>query len=101
MSVGICVKVHRSGKELLVAACDSEIIGRTYTEGKLRIHLSRDFYGGDAVEEDVFVNRLEIATIANLVGKRTIDMAVKHGFVDPECILVIDGVPHAQMARMI
>lgn len=97
----VSVKVHRSGKELLVAACDCEIIGQTFREGKLRIHVSRDFYEGDTVEEEILVNRLEMATIANLVGRRTVDIAVKHGLVDPECVLVIDGVPHAQIARMV
>ena len=97
----ISLKVHRSGRELLVAACDCELLGQTYREGKLRIHVSEDFYGGDRVKEDILVNRLEMATVANLVGRRVIDIAVRHGLVDPECVLVIDGVPHAQMARMI
>ena len=38
---------------------------------------------------------------ANLVGKKTIEVAIKHGFVDPACVLLIGEVPHAQMARMI
>ena len=97
----ISVKVHRSGRELLVAACDSDLLGKTFREGKLRIHVSEEFYEGDLVEEDIFVNRLEMATVANLVGKRTVDVAVLHGLVDPECVLIIDGVPHAQMARMV
>jgi hypothetical protein len=46
------------------------------------------------------VNRLEMATIANLVGERTIEIAVRRGFVDPGCVIDIGGVPHAQMARM-
>jgi len=35
------------------------------------------------------------------VGKRTVETAIKHGFVDPACVLLIGDVPHAQMARMI
>ncbi len=48
----------------------------------------------------MLVARLGMATIANLVGKKTVDIAVKHGFVDRACVLTIGGVPHAQIARM-
>lgn len=95
------VKVHTSGKETLVAACDADLLGQTYRSGKLRIHVSRGFYEGQACDEAVLVSRLEMATIANLVGKRTVEAAIKHGFVDADCVLDIDGVPHAQVARMI
>jgi hypothetical protein len=49
----------------------------------------------------MLVNRLQMATIANLVGKRTLEVATRHGFVDPGCVLTIGGIPHAQMTRMI
>jgi len=97
----ICVKVYRQGRETLVAACDAEIIGKTFRSKELKITVSEGFYKGDSGDEDLLVNRLEMATVANLVGKKTIEVAIKHGFVDPACVLMIGEVPHAQMARMI
>jgi len=97
----ICVKVYRQGRETLVAACDAEIIGKTFRSKELKITVSEGFYKGDSGDEDLLVNRLEMATVANLVGKKTIEVAIKHGFVDPACVLLIGEVPHAQMARMI
>jgi len=97
----ICVKVYRQGPEMVVAACDADIVGKTFRSDDLKIHVSEGFYKGDDGDEDMLVNRLEMATIVNLVGKRTVEIAIKHGFVDPECVLEIGGVPHAQMARMI
>ena len=97
----ICVKVYRQGRETLVAACDAEIVGKTFKSKELKITVSEGFYKGDSGDEDMLVNRLEMATVANLVGKKTIEVAIKHGFVDPACVLLIGEVPHAQMARMI
>ena len=97
----ISVKVHTSGKEVLVAACDEDLLGQTYRSDKLKIYVSRDFYEGQICDEAALVSRLDMATIANLVGKRTVEAAVKHGIVDDDCVIVIGGVPHAQMARMI
>ncbi len=97
----ISVKVHSKGEELLVAASDSDILGKTFRSEGLKIHVSREFYEGETVDEEVFLSRLEMATVANLVGERAVGAAVERGFVDPECVIVIGGVPHAQMARMI
>ena len=97
----ICVKVYQHGRETLVAACDAEIVGKTFKSKELKITVSEGFYKGDSGGEDLLVNRLEIATVANLVGKKTVEAAIKHGFVDPSCVLMIGDVPHAQMTRMI
>jgi hypothetical protein len=96
----ICIKVHRQGSEVLVAACDEDIVGKTFRGNDLKITVSASFYKGDCGDEDMLVNRLQMATIANLVGRKTMEIAIKHGFVDPENILQIGEVPHAQMARM-
>jgi hypothetical protein len=96
----ISVKVYRRGPEVLVAACDWDIIGKTFRSEELKIHVSEGFYKGDSGDEDMLVNRLEMATIANLVGEKTLEIAIRRGFVDPDRVLVIGGIPHAQMARM-
>lgn len=95
------VKVHQKGFEVLVAACDSDIVGKTFSGNGLSIHVSESFYKGEKADEELLVSRLGIATVANLVGRRTVEIAVRRGFIDPECVLDIGGVPHAQMARMI
>ncbi len=97
----ISVKVYSQGPEVLVAACDTDILGHTFRSKGLKLHVSEGFYKGDRGDEEMLVSRLQMCTIANLVGKRTLDIAIKHGFVDPKCVLDIGGVPHAQMARLI
>lgn len=96
----IVSKVYRRGAETLVAACDAELLGQTFASEDLRIHVSSAFYEGEECTEEGLVNLLRLATIANLVGKQVVDIAVRNGFVDSSCVLVIGGVPHAQMARM-
>jgi len=97
----IRVKVYRKGPEVLVAACDSNLLGKTFRSGGLKLHISEGFYDGESADEEMLVNRLEMATVANLAGKLTVGIAVRRGFVDEACVMVIGGVPHAQMARMI
>jgi hypothetical protein len=96
----ICLRVHSRSGETLLAACDKEILGKTFKGNGLTITVSESFYRGEDADEEILVNRLQLATVANLVGEETLEIAVRHGFVDPDCVLDIGGVPHAQMARM-
>jgi hypothetical protein len=95
----IRMKVYRQGKETLVAAADEDLLGKTFREGKLKIEIGA-FYQGDLVTDEMFVSHLQLMTIGNFVGKETIDVAIRAGFVSEDGILWIDGVPHAQFVLM-
>ena len=90
----ICIKVYRTGGEILVAACDAELLGKTLVEGEI------EFYDGVRGDEEMLRKHLSIATIANLVGKRSVRCGIKMGLIDKENVLNIDGIPHAQFALL-
>ncbi len=96
----IYIKVYRVQGEVLLAACDEELLGRTLREGELKLEVGERFYGGELVEVDALGILLEEATIANLVGEKCVGKAIELGYVDSERVLWIEGVPHAQMAKM-
>ena len=96
----ISVKIYKQGKDLLLGACDEKLIGKKFTDGKFQIDVSKEFYDGERISPEILKKYLEDATIANLVGKETIKCAVALGLVDPECVIKIKGIPHAQMVRM-
>ncbi|OGD45848.1 hypothetical protein A3K69_07500 [Candidatus Bathyarchaeota archaeon RBG_16_57_9] len=96
----ICLRVYSRGGETLLAACDKDVLGKTFKGKGLKITVSEGFYRGEDADEETLVNRLQLATVANLVGERTLEIAIRHGFVDSDCVMDIGGVPHAQMARM-
>ncbi|WP_297073374.1 DUF424 domain-containing protein [Thermococcus sp.] len=96
----IYVKVYRVQGEVLLAACDEELLGKTFREGELKLEVKERFYKGELVEEEKLEELLEEATIANLTGERCVSKAIELGYVNPERVLRIEGVPHAQMAKM-
>ena len=97
---GISYKMHRHEKELILAACDEEILGQTFREGGMHITVNEKFYGGDLMAEEEFADRLRAVTIINLVGNRVVDLAIAAGIVDPEAVFVIGGVKHAQAVTL-
>ena len=97
----ISIKVYKRGNDLLIGACDEELLGKKFEEGKLQIEVNKDFYDGERISPEALKKYLVDATIANLVGEKTIKCAIELGLVDPDCIIKIKGIPHAQMVRML
>lgn len=95
-SDGFAVKAYQQGVQRLVAACDSELLGTSHREGKFKLDVVPTFYDGLRVDAEGLGAYLRSATVANLVGRRSVDVAVSMGLVDPANVLVVSGVPHAQ-----
>jgi len=91
------LKSYIVNKEILVAVCDSELIGRTFREGELHLSVNQDFFKGSPADEHEVKKALEDATIANLVGEQSVACGIDSGIIDEHCVITIDGIPHAQM----
>jgi len=96
----IVLRMYRRGGEVVGAACDKELIGRSLREGRTKLDVAESFYHGEEADEEMLINRLRMATIANLVGERTVSIASKHKMIDEQCVMLIEGVPHVQMVKM-
>jgi hypothetical protein len=97
----ISIKIYKQGNDMLIGACDEKLLGKKFSEGKFILDVCKEFYEGKKITKKILEKYLEMATIANLVGKETIQCAIDMGLVDPSCILKIGGIPHAQMVRML
>ncbi|MCQ1536309.1 DUF424 domain-containing protein [Methanosarcina sp. KYL-1] len=94
------LKTYKNGEHFLVAACDREVLGKNLKHGKATVEISRAFYEGEEVSEAELQKALEKATTVNLFGEKTINCAIKCGFIDPDSVIMISGVPHAQVFRV-
>jgi hypothetical protein len=97
----ISLKIHTRGREVVVAACDSNILGRTLKHHDIKFHISKEFYNDRKVDEKMFIKSLRIATIINLVGKKVVSIAIREGFVDENAVIEIAGIPHAQVVKLL
>jgi len=95
-----CLRVYRKDREILVAVCDPDILGKTFEEGDLVIEVKENFYGNNRVGKEKVINALRYATIANITGINSVNCAIEAGIIDRERVLWIAGIPHAQMVRI-
>jgi hypothetical protein len=94
------MKLKKVGRNVLLAICDAEILGKTLHDGKIVFHVKEGFYKGARVNIDEAICMIENSTIVNMVGQHVVDMAVEKGFVHPDAVLEIRGVPHAQIVKL-
>ncbi len=90
------VRNYQQGVQRLCAACDEDLLDRSYSEGALRLDVTASFYDGMRVGADELRAFLRQCTIANLVGEGAVGVAVELGIVDERNVKTVEGVPHAQ-----
>jgi hypothetical protein len=93
------LKVHRTPEGEILAVCDRELLNTTLVHRDVEVQISETFYGNTPAGEERVRAALATATNANLFGRRTIEIAIACGAVDRDCVVLVGGVPHAQVFR--
>jgi hypothetical protein len=94
-----CFKIYTHGRDIILAVCDKDILGKIFKEGELVLHAKPEFYYGEEIGEEV-AEYFETATIINLLGNRIVELAIKKGLVEEENVLEVEGVKHAQVVKL-
>ncbi len=94
------VNLRKVGRNVVLAICDCELLGKTLRDGKIVFHVKEEFYKGGRVTVEEALAMIENSTIVNMVGRNCVEKAVKKGYVHPEAVLKIEGVPHAQIVKL-
>jgi uncharacterized protein len=90
---GFSVRTAEFRGTILVNICDEELVGRTVSEGKLKVHLSEDFYSGEVVDKGEALRLIRTCQIVNLAGTRCVSLAVDNAVGSPSAIREIEEVP--------
>ncbi len=94
------MNLKKVGRNILLSICDADLLGKTLCEGKIVFRVKEDFYKGAKVNVDEAIVMIENSTIVNMVGKSVVKRAIEKGYVHPEAVLKINGVPHAQIVKL-
>jgi hypothetical protein len=96
----VYVNLKKVGRNVLLAICDCELLGRTLREGKIIFHVKDEFYNGRRASIEEAMEMIDNSTIVNLVGTVCVEKAIAKGYVHPAAVLKIEGVPHAQIVKL-
>jgi len=95
----VYVNLKQVGRNVLLAVCDCELLGRTLREGKVVFRVKDEFYNGRKATVEEAMGMIDNSTIVNLVGKVCVEKAIAKGYVHPEAVIKIEGIPHAQIMK--
>ncbi|MDD5700162.1 MAG: DUF424 family protein [Candidatus Nanoarchaeia archaeon] len=84
---------------LVVAVCDSELLGKRFEEGNFQLNVKESFYKGEEKSEEEtieFLRRMaqEDATF-NIVGEESIKAALEAGVINESQVGRVQGVQFA------
>jgi hypothetical protein len=95
------LKVHRSRETGdVVAVCDRELLNTTVCHEKLSLTISEAFYGNTPVTENEIREALKNAGNINIIGERSVNLAIEMGLLTRSGCIMIGKVPHAQIYRL-
>jgi hypothetical protein len=95
------VRTQEYKGNVLVNICDEELIGRTVTEGKLKMHISKEFYFSEMVDAAEALELIKTCAIVNLVGHRSVSLAVENHIGARQAIREIEDVPFLMVYKFL
>ena len=81
--------VSRNGNTML-NMCDSELLGKTISDGKLVMKISKNYYHDQFVEQEEAKDLLKKSNNINLVGNETISLSLELGIGTEQAVKLID-----------
>lgn len=92
------IKIHESYR-VMIALADTNLIGKKFEEGIRQIEVKPAFFQGEEKDKAEVIEILkdmqkEDATF-NIVGKESVECALKAGVIKKEGIITIDSIPVA------
>ncbi|MHA1402221.1 MAG: DUF424 domain-containing protein [Candidatus Helarchaeota archaeon] len=89
------MNIQRMKNDTIVAICDSNLMGKTFQDGPLKLEVNERFYGTNRVSLQEGINGIKQGTNINLVGEAIITEAINQGILSKYAIIEISGIPHA------
>ena len=91
--------VSRNGNTML-NMCDSELLGKTISDGKLVMKISKNYYHDQFIEQEEAKDLLKKSNNINLVGNETISLSLELGIGTEQAVKLIDKIPFLIIIKM-
>jgi hypothetical protein len=98
----IFYKVHELDFRVILAICDSELIGKKFSSNNIYLDLEtyKNFYFGDLLDLKDASELFENADSINIVGKNSVQLALNLGYAKESDIMFIENTPHLQIYKL-
>ena len=92
------VKIIEAYRDI-VTICDSNLLGKKFEEGKFQLDIKENFFNGKELSEEKTIKIMQDMSkndaTFNIVGKKSVNTALKAGIISQKGINKIQGIPFA------
>ncbi len=99
-TVNMFAKIHKSGDRNIIAICDENLIGKSFSEGNLNLEITERFYKGEKLTSKQTLELMKDSLNLNIVGEKSIKLALENNIIEKDNIIEIKGIPHAQVYQL-
>ncbi len=96
----VYIKVYETAGDVLIAVCDEDILGKTFSFGDIDFEVKESFYRGNREKLEDIKSTLERATVLNLVGTAVVEKCIEWGYIEKDKVLRVGDTVHAQMVKV-
>ena len=93
-------KVVSASGNLMLNICDPELVDKTLHDGETKIKINPNYYAERDVDEHEAKNLLTKCNSINMVGEKTISLAINLGIGSEKSIRRIEGIPFLIVFKM-
>jgi uncharacterized protein len=93
-------KVISASGNLMLNICDPELVDKTFEDGTTKIKINPNYYAERDIDEHEAKNLLKKCNSINMVGKKTISLAISLGIGSEKSIRLIEGIPFLLVFKM-
>ncbi len=93
-------KVISASGNLMLNICDHELVDKTLHDGETKIKINPNYYAERDVDEHEAKNLLTKCNSINMVGEKTVSLAINLGIGSEKSIRRIDGIPFLIVFKM-
>ena len=93
-------KVISASGNLMLNICDHELVDKTLHDGETKIKINSNYYAERDVDEHEAKNLLTKCNSINMVGEKTVSLAINLGIGSEKSIRRIEGIPFLIVFKM-
>ena len=94
------VKIISRDGNILLNMCDSELLGKSISDGKIVMKINKNYYHNEFVEQKEAEELLKKSNNINLVGNESVLLSLNLGIGSKSSIKLIDGIPFSIIIKM-
>ena len=80
------MKIITGSDTTIVNICDAELVGTIVKGNGFVMNISEEYYGGELVSANDALMLIQKSDVANLAGKKIVDLVVSHDLVSKEAV---------------